>query len=209
MARKPSTCSWSNSSSTFAGTSSATRISGTCVIGAAAVHGTNEESGAQNPCVLRHVGDVRRAIRAREREIDARAAARHRNAEAEAVVRLVHIGLVRLEGENAMPVAQAQRKLLPEQARCAHLRAHAPVPSIDRLDLRLRKAVHGRPPVPLGVRREQQSRDAAEHRADAEPLRHARAAQRGVVAECVHRATCVAGHADRQEWAWDASRCRP
>jgi hypothetical protein len=91
--------------------------------------------------VLRHIRDVRRAIRPREREIDARAAARYGNSEAETVIGLAHLFLPGLERQDAMPISQSHRKFLTEETRCTNLGADAPIPAVDSLDLRFRQSV--------------------------------------------------------------------
>src|SRR6185437_9325964 len=144
--------SWSYRSSTFAGTSSATRMSGTCVI-AQSCSGADEESEAHYPRTLRHV-EIGRARGPRDGEIHARPSASDGNSEAKAVVGFVHGLSARLERQDPMPVAEPHRKLGAEQTGRSHLRAHTVVPSIHGLDLRLRQAVHARPAVPLRVRRQ-------------------------------------------------------
>src|SRR5665213_811574 len=109
-------------------------MSGTCVI-ADARSGPDEESGAQDPSVLRNVGKRRRAIGARDGEVDARTPARHRNADAKAVVRLVHLLPRRLERKDALAIAESHRNLLSEEARRANLRAYAIIPSVHSLSL--------------------------------------------------------------------------
>src|SRR5512133_5752 len=183
-------CSWSSSSSTLAGTSSATRISGG--VGTTVVPSGSEErragpdddvstalrayrdAEAERPRPLGGAAARGVARRTLQGEVERGAPLREREAEPAADRVLADLDAVRRERQRAHPNAGAHLHHARGEARAGDVGAGGVLPRVGRLHRRRAESVERRPALPVGARRERRAGDAVEAYADSVAVGHVR-----------------------------------
>src|SRR6185312_3283095 len=129
--RKPSVCNWSNRSSTFAGTSSATRMrGGSCSVSIRRLR-MHLQPEAEVVATLAHTADARACL-VQQRHVQRHAVVRNRDSDATAERCLLNCRRSNREWERSPPDAEPneEREAAPE-ARTAGLDAQTQIIRVD------------------------------------------------------------------------------
>src|SRR5260221_1536012 len=199
IARNPRTWSWSKSSSTLAGTSSATRMTGASAGGGTSPvmrSGAYCESYAEGPCGFRQ-RRRRRAVGMQERQVERRpATSANQRAGAPGKRLLIHTRRPDAEGQGAPAHTGAHTDRVLAKPRAEHVGTDARVPGVADAQRRRSERRHARPRFVRGPHRKRRPANADVGRAQRDAVMHMR--HSNSVVTTPERQTSAATYACRQ-----------